>query len=195
MKRLFTLLIILSAVTSTASAQRFRVGFRIGANATDYSLPIVPFDGGYLVGGNTRVGFETALVARLNITRHLHLQTEFEYSLTGYQLRHVRTEGEQRIRLHANRVEVPLMLGVNIGAVRLFGGTFFRIAHSEKSEAPYLAKIRFNDSDVGVMGGVGINIRNFFVEARISGYPQSSVKSTIVSNGESRHIMVGRNIR
>ncbi|MBQ3260974.1 MAG: PorT family protein [Alistipes sp.] len=195
MKRLFITLVLLLAAVTASHARRFQVGVRVGVNAIDYSLPIVSFTDGYLVGGNTKVGFETALMARLNITRHLHLQTEFEFSRSGYQLRYVSPAFERIVKLHANRVEIPLMLGVNIGPVRLFAGTFFRIAHSEKSSAPRLAEVRFNNSDVGIMGGIGINIRKFFVEARISGYPKSSVSNTIISDNVGQRVRVGRNIR
>ena len=195
MKRLFIMLTLLLAMVATSHAQRLQVGVRVGFNATDFSLPKVLFDGGYVVGGNTKVGFETALMARLNITRHLHLQTEFEYSRTGYQLRYVSPTFEQIIKVHANRIEIPLMAGVTIGPIRLFGGPFFRIAHSEKSSAPLLAKLRFNDSDVGIMGGVGVNIRKFFVEARISGYPKSSIRSSVEVDGYRQRVKVGRNIR
>lgn len=195
MKRLFITLTLLLAMVATSHAQRLQVGVRVGVNATDFSLPKVLFDGGYVVGGNTKVGFETALMARLNITRHLHLQTEFEYSRTGYQLRYVSPTFEQRIKVHANRIEIPLMAGVTIGPIRLFGGPFFRIAHSEKSSAPLLAKLHFNDSDVGIMGGVGANIRKFFVEARISGYPKSSIRSSVEVDGYRQRVKVGRNIR
>lgn len=194
MRRIF-ITIILVVVATTASAQRFEVGFRIGANATDFPLPKVSFEDGYVVGGNARVGLETALMARLNITGHLHLQTEFEYSRSGYQMRYVGPISERTVKLHANRVEIPLMLGITIGPVRLFAGTFFRIAHSEKSSAPHLVKVRFNDSDIGLMGGVGISIRKFFVEARVSGYPTSSIKSRVESDGFRRSVKVGHNIR
>ncbi len=195
MKRLVTTIIILLAMVTATYAQRFQVGIRVGANAADLSLPKVSFEDGYVVGGNTKVGFETALMARLNITRHLHLQTEFEYSRSGYQLRYVSPIFEQTIKIHANRVEIPLMLGVTIGPIRLFGGTFFRVAHSEKSDAPQLAKIKFNDSDIGIMGGLGLNIRKFFVEARISGYPKSSIKNSVESDGYRQSVKVGRHIR
>lgn len=195
MKRLFTTLVVLLVAVGSSFAQRFQVGFRAGANAADFPLPKVTFEEGYVVGGNTKVGFETALLARLNITRHLHLQTEFEFSRSGYQLRYVAPLYEQRVKLHANRVEIPLMLGVNIGPVRLFGGTFFRIAHSEKSSAPALVKVRFNDSDIGVMGGLGLNVRKFFVEARVLGYPKSSIRSRVISQGDSRQVRVARHLR
>ncbi len=195
MKRFFTTLILLVAVVATASAQRFQVGIRAGVNAADFSLPKVAFKDVDIAGGNTKVGFETALMARLNITRHLHLQAEFEYSRSGYQLRYIAPMFEQLIRLHANRIELPLMLGVNIGPVRLFGGTFIRIAHSEKSDAPNLAKLRFNDSDIGYMGGIGIHIRKFFVETRISGYPKTIIKSYVESRGVQQQVRVRRHIR
>lgn len=195
MKRIFFTVIILLVVVPVTFAQRFQVGFRIGANVADTSIPKVEMEEGYLVGGKARIGFETALMARLKIIRRLHLQAEFEFSRLGYQLRYVRSESEQIIKLHANRVEIPLMLGVDVGPMRLFAGAFFRIAHSEKSNAPSLAKVTFNDADIGVMGGVGVNIRRFFIEVRLSGYPKSYVTSTIETNGHRQRVRIHRNIR
>ncbi len=195
MKRFLPAFILLLTLAATASAQRFRVGVRVGVNAMDFSLPKIDFADHSVVGGNTKIGFETALIARLNITRHLHLQAEFEYGRTGYQIRYEGSTLDRNVKIHANRIEVPLMLGVTAGPVRLFGGAFLRIAHNERSEAPAFVEIGFNDSDVGIMGGLGVNIRKFFVEARISGYPKSSVKTTVESQGARQTVRVGRNIR
>ncbi len=42
-------------------------------------------------------------------------------------------------------------------------------------QRPQALKVRFNNGDVGVMGGLGFNIRKFFIDFRISGYPRSRV--------------------
>ena len=195
MKRLLLILTLLVAISATSRAQTLRVGVRIGANATDLSLPKVSFGERYIVSDNAKVGLESAIMARLNITRHLHLQAEFEYSLSCYQVRYVAPIEQLRVRLHANRIELPLMIGVNIGSMHLLCGTFIRIAHSEKSSAPNLVKIKFNDSDVGLMGGLGVNLGRFFIEARISGYPRSVIHSRVESQGTTEQMRLKRHIR
>lgn len=195
MKRFFITLALLVTVACAGFAQGLQVGVRVGANLTDFSLQKVAFEQGSIAGGDVRVGFETALVARFNITRHLHLQAEFEFSRSGYQLRYESQSTERRVKLHAHRVELPLTLGVNLGPIRLFGGTFIRIAHSEKSSAPSIAKVEFNDSDVGYMGGLGVNIRKFFIDARVSGYPKRSTTHLVESGGVKHKVEVGRHIR
>ena len=195
MKTFCATILLLVAVVAPAFAQQFDVGIRAGANLADFSLPKVSFEEGSLSGGDLRVGFETALVARFTILRHLYMQTEFEYGHTRYQLRYESRQPLRLVTLQANRVELPLMLGLRFGPVAIFGGTFLRIAHNEKSSDPTLAKVQFNDSEVGVMGGLGVNIRKFFIEARVTGYPKTSVTAIVESNGISQKVDVGRNIR
>lgn len=195
MKTFCATILLLVAAVAPAFAQQFEAGVRAGANLTDFSLPKVSFAEGSVSGGEMQVGFETALVARFTILRHLYMQAEFEYGHTRYQLRYESRQPLRLVKLQANRVELPLMLGLRFGPLSIFGGTFLRIAHNEKSNAPTLAKVQFNDSEVGVMGGLGVNIRKFFVEARVTGYPKTSVTAIVESNGISQKVDVGRNIR
>lgn len=196
MKRLTVIIILLAATAVSSPAQIFRVGVRAGANISDYSFSDFTFNGVAISHGKPKAGFETALVARLTIITMLHVQAEFEYSRTGYGFTYV-GDGEpgRSIKVHANRMEIPLELGVNIGPVRLFTGVAFRVAHNEKSNAPSLLKVEFNGSNTGIMGGVGLNIRRLFIDARITGYPRSSGKNTFIIDGDRRRVSVGRNLR
>ena len=78
-------------------------------------------------------------------------------------------------------------------SLRLFGGAQFRVADSERDSAPKLLKVNFND-DVGIMGGVGFNIRKFFFDFRLSGYARSHVWNTFVSDGVSQRVRIPRNL-
>lgn len=196
MKRIICTLLLAAGICSAASAQRFRMGLRAGANLTDYTLPVMTFDDGKLYNGGTKAGFEMALLARLNITKHLHLQTEFGYLRAGYAFTYHYNGGSHReVKIHANRLEIPVEAGVMIAStVRLFAGASFRVAHNEKSSVPSLLKIKFDDSDIGVMGGAGLNLGKFFLEGRITGYPGSS-RSRITSLGETRRVVPKHNVR
>ena len=67
------------------------------------------------------------------------------------------------------------------------------MADSERDSAPKLLKVNFND-DVGIMGGVGFNIRKFFFDFRLSGYARSLVWNTFVSDGVSQRVRIPRNL-
>ena len=50
------------------------------------------------------------------------------------------------------------------------------------------------NGDVGVMGGLGFNIRKFFIDFRISGYPRSRVWHDFTSEGIARRVKVPHDI-
>lgn len=183
---IFTLLLS-SAVCSATFAQRFHVGVRAGVNVSDFSIPAVAVDDALVRNGSSKAGFEAALAARLNITKHLNLQAEFEYGRVNYGFQYYAQGGTRRdITINTNRIEIPVMAGLNFGPVRLFCGPSFRISHNEKSNAPSLLKVGFNDSKVALTGGAGLNLKRFFLEGRLTGYPKASVnKFTVQGKTES----------
>ena len=137
-------------------------------------------------------GYQAGFVLRFNLTRRLHLQSELNFAFVNYS---IRAEGSRArsVSLRSERFEIPLLLGLQFGPLRLFGGAQFRVADSERDSAPKLLKVNFND-DVGIMGGVGFNIRKFFFDFRLSGYARSHVWNTFVSDGVSQRVRVPRNL-
>ena len=118
--------------------------------------------------------------------------TTTSYTFVNYS---IRAEGSRTrsVSLRSERFEIPLQLGLQFGPLRLFGGAQFRVADSERDSALKLLKVNFND-DVGIMGGVGFNIRKFFFDFRLSGYARSHVWNTFVSDGVSQRVRVPRNL-
>ena len=131
--------------------------------------------------GPAKAGYQAGLVLRFNLTRRLHLQSELNFAFVNYS---IRAEGPRTrsVSLRSERFEIPLQLGAQ-----------FRVADSERDSAPKLLKVNFND-DVGIMGGVGFNIRKFFFDFRLSGYARSHVWNTFVSDGVSQRVRVPRNL-
>lgn len=132
-------------------------------------------------------------VLRLNLSKHLHLQSELNYAFVNYNVL-AENSGSRRIALRTERFEIPVQLGFQFGVLRLFGGALFRVTESERSSVPQLLKVRFNNGDVGVMGGLGFNIRKFFIDFRISGYPRSRVWHDFTSEGIARRVKVPHDI-
>ena len=172
MKHLFPLLLCALLLTGAASAQRrFQVGVRGGVTTTSYTFSRVEIGENRFRPGPAKAGYQAGFVLRFNLTRRLHLQSELNFAFVNYS---IRAEGSRTrsVSLRSERFEIPLQLGLQFGPLRLFGGAQFRVADSERDSAPKLLKVNFND-DVGIMGGVGFNIRKFFFDFRLSGYARS----------------------
>ncbi len=194
MKHLVLILLCALLFTGAASAQRrFQVGVRGGVSTTSYTFSRVEIGENRFRPGPAKAGYEVGFVLRLNLAKHLHLQSELNYAFINYAVR-AQGAAARSIALRTGRFEIPVQLGLQFGPVRLFGGASFRVTGSEHSSAPKLLKVKFNNDDVGVMGGLGFNIRKFFFDFRVSGYARSRVWNTFASEGVSQRVKIPRNI-
>lgn len=173
--------------------RRFEVGVRSGVNFADYSFASVRIANARFAPASVRTGYDVGLVLRLNLSRHLHIQSELNYAFVNYGVR-AYDPYAHTVMLRTERLEIPVQLGFQFGILRLFAGAQFRVADSERSSAPQLLHIGFNDSDIGIMGGAGLRIRKFFLEFRVSGYPRSSVWHDFRSNGIVQRVKSSQDI-
>ena len=194
MKKISALLALLFVLgAANVSAQRFRVGLRGGVNLTDYKFSRIKIGDTRFVPGNSRVGYDLGLVMRLNLSRRFHLQGELDYAFVNYDVLAIGAV-HRTVKLRADRLEIPVQLGLQFGPLRLFGGPLFRVSHSEHSNASNILQVDFNNRNVGLMGGVGLNIRKFFIDFRMSGYPRSHVWQTFTSRGTVQRVKVPHDI-
>lgn len=193
MKTIFLTLCLLLSGLGAARAQRLQAGLRAGATLTDYRFSPVRFGERTFSSGPMRAGYDVGFVVRWNLTSRLHLQSELDYGRSVYGIRTSR-HADREIRIRADRLTVPVEVGFQLGVVRLFGGAQFRVAQGGKSDKPDLLRIAFNDGDVAVMGGIGLNIRKFFIDLRASGYPRGRVWQHFTSQGETQRVMVSHDI-
>ena len=163
MKHLVFTLLAALVFSGAASAQRLMVGVRGGVNFADYSFVPTRIGDTRFTPGSVRAGYDVGFVLRLNLSKHLHLQSELNYAFVNYNV-----------------------LAENSGSRR--------ITESERSSVPQLLKVRFNNGDVGVMGGLGLNIHKFFIDFRISGYPRSRVWHNFTSEGVTQRVKVPHDI-
>lgn len=188
---LFVLAVLLAA--GTASARRLEAGIRGGVNFADYSFTPTSIGGTRFSPGSVRTGYDVGFVLRLNLSKHLHLQSEFNYALVNYAVR-ADNGFVRNLTLRTERFEIPVLVGFQFGILRLFGGAQFRVADTERSTLPQLLRIGFNNSDIGVMGGAGLRISKFFIDFRVSGYPRSRVWHDFRSDGVSQRVKVPHDI-
>jgi len=194
MKRLFLSLAAALTLCGTASAQRLQAGFRGGINTTDFRFSPVMIDGTRFVAGPSRAGFEAGFVLRLNLSKYVHLQSELNYKFINYAIRSTYENVSTDVRLRSERLEIPVQLGFQFGVVRLFGGASFRVNHSLKSSHRDLLEIGFGSEKIAWMGGLGVNIKRFFLDFRIQGYPGPTHRNTFVSNGHRQNVRMRKDI-
>lgn len=188
MRKFFLVLLAAASLCGSASAQRLRVGARGGINTTDHRFAPVLIDGTCFTRGASRPGCEAGFVVRLNLTKRIHLQTELDYAFVNYSVRATRDAAETDVRLRSERLELPLQLGFQFGPVRLFGGASVRLNSACKSSHPDLLLVNFGSEDLSWMGGLGLNIKHFFIDVRFQGYPSTNHANTFISNGTARRV-------
>lgn len=193
MKHLFFILFSALLIPGAVSARRLQVGVHGGVSVADYSFVPTRIGDIRFTPGSLRAGYNAGFVARFNLSKCVHLQTELNYAFINYE---VRTDGIRRseVMLRTQRFEIPVQLGFQFGPLRLFGGAQFRAAHSERSSAPQVLQVRFNNGDVGITGGLGLNIGNFFIDFRASGYPRSRVWHEFTSHGTTQRVKAPHDI-
>ena len=179
--------------SGAASAQRLMVGVRGGVKFADYSFVPTRIGDVRFTPGSVRTGYDVGFVVRLNLSKHLHLQSELDYAFINYGV-HAEGASRRNITLRTERFEIPVQLGFQFGVFRLFGGAQFRVANSARSSSPQLLKVRFNNDNVGIVGGAGFNIRKFFIDFRVSGYPRSRVWHHFTSDNITQRVKVSRDI-
>lgn len=194
MKRLLLSLAAALTLCGAASAQRLQAGFRGGINTTDFRFTPVTIGGTRFVAGPSRTGYEAGFVLRLNLSKYVHLQSELNYNFVNYAVRGSRENMSTNIHLRSERLEIPVQLGFQFGIVRLFGGASFRVNSSLKSSHPDLLRIGFDSGKVAWMGGLGLQIKHFFLDFRVQGYPDPTHRNTFVSKGQQQKVRMRHDI-
>ena len=192
MKRFLFLLVVGVLLCGNVTAQRLRIGVRGGFNVSDYDFTPVQVGDVRFSSGPLRAGFEAGLVARLNLTRHLHFQTELNYDFVNYAVR-AETNVLRTLRMRSERLDLPVQLGLQFGILRLFGGVSFRLHSTSHSSSPALLKVDYNDN-MAVMGGLGVNVRSFFLDLRVQCYPRSHVWNTFTSGDTAARVKINHDV-
>ena len=187
--RRFALLLALLVLGGYASARRLQIGVRGGINTADFRFSPVTLGDDQFVAGPSRMGIEAGLVVRFNLSQYVHLQSELNGTCVNYALRHC-SEGRYRsdIRMRSERLELPVQLGFQFGPVRLFGGPSFRLHSVLKSGRPGLVKVGFDNNRTAWMGGLGVNIKHFFIDVRIQGYPSARHTASFIGDGQVKRV-------
>lgn len=169
-----------------------RIGVRGGVNIADTRFDQVTLGDSRISRGKDSPGYQVALVTRLTIPKFIQISPELQFVSHDYGYE-IRGDRYGDVRISSKRLELPVMIGFNISAFRLFGGPVFRLGHWEKSNRPDLGfVVHYNDSDVALMAGAGFDIGKFFLDARYVAYPRATYNLMSV-DGARRYVRMKRN--
>jgi hypothetical protein len=190
MKRITLLLTSLLLVVWAADAQLLGLGARVGIGTGSYDFDSVGIEGGSLEPAGDRVsGYQAGLFMRLSLPTLLYIQPEVQFAARDY-IFGIKYPGKPKEfkDIRTLRLDVPVILGLKLGNVRLFGGPVWRIASKQynKGGGPTPLNIRFDESKVAAMGGVGVEFDGVLLEIRYTSYLEQTSSEVRVAHETKR---------
>ena len=169
MKKYILLCLLLASMGVNALGQ-VRLGLRGGAVTSVYQFEEEMIDGLLVrpVSGS-QMGYQLGLVLRLTVPNLIHIQPEINVSSRDYDFTIDGPDGiYPRGRVAVKRLEMPVTAGVNLGPLRLFAGPVFILSQSQETnlKSMYGLDVAFDDSDVALVAGIGLDAKQFFVDIR-----------------------------
>lgn len=185
MKRITLLMATLLALVGSANAQILGFGARVGIGTGSYHFNSVPITGGTLEPTSDRVsGYQAAIFMRLTIPRFIYIQPELQLSQRDYVMGiKYPAEPKKYKTVRTHRVDVPLLVGIKLGSVRLFGGPVWRIDSRQSIDGggETTFNVVFNDNDIAAMGGLGVEFDGVLLELRYTSYLKQTSTEMIVA--------------
>lgn len=142
----------------------FHIGVKGGTNFTKTSTESSSLEGKY------GFGYQAGVMARMDVGS-LYVQGEalFNKRKTSYE-----TKGGSSAKLSWNAIDIPVVIGYKVLKtddfnVRVFAGGVYSYAFNNKistSQALQEGFKKFDKSNIGVTGCVGIDYKNFTVDLR-----------------------------
>ena len=192
MKKL-TLILLLCCITVFAHAQ-FKLGIKAGVSTTSLSpsdLNILSQNGVddfKLALENAKFGVHAGLVFRGQIGKFL-IQPEvvFNSNSVDFELTDINNPGSTEIRNEKYQyVDIPFLLGVKFGPLRLMTGPEAHIFINSSSELIDFENYdqNFKDLTLAWLGGIGLDIWNLMIDVRYEGN-FSKFGDHIIFNGQA----------
>ena len=194
MKHLVFTLLAALVFSGAASAQRLMVGVRGGVNFADYSFVPTRIGDTRFTPGSVRAGYDVGFVLRLNLSKHLHLQSELNYAFVNYNVL-AENSGSRRITLRTERFEIPVQLGFQFGVLRLFGGERVQAAMERMNideDMPIESKMLTRSIQ---QAQTTVESRNFQARKSVLEYDDVMNKQREIIYGQRRQVLEGMDVK
>ncbi|WP_045491982.1 porin family protein [Chryseobacterium sp. StRB126] len=153
-----------SMETQAQQTPALHFGIKGGANFTKTSTESSSLEGKY------GFGYQAGVMARLDIgSLYVQGETLFNKRKTSYE-----ANGGNSAKLTWNAIDIPVVIGYKFIKtddfnVRAFAGGVYSYAFNNKLSIPESLQEGFNKfdkSNIGVTGGIGLDYKNFTVDLR-----------------------------
>ncbi len=171
MKKIILLVSALFLLSLSAEAQ-IKWGLRGGLSSYNVNEEISKGNGISVAIDNADYGYHLGLFGRIKFGKHIYLQPEavFNSNTVNLTIKDITQVGVFREKYQ--NLDIPLMLGLKFGPLRLEGGPAGHVRIASKSElnnngGPY--EHRFNDFTLGYQTGIGLEVWKILVDLRYEG--------------------------
>jgi len=177
MKKLLIVLAVFLFANQVAEAQLFQYGLKGGIGFSNLKFSDVTGieDGGdvySLVTGDAVTGYHIGLQTRIKIAM-IFIQPELYFNTGGAAVEQVYENGPTEIlNISYNSIDLPVLLGVKLGPVRLMLGPTGSYVLSGENELTSLDpdySLLSSSMTWGWQGGIGVDLSRFTIDARYDG--------------------------
>ena len=189
MKKLIFILMASFFLVQVADAQLFSWGIKGGLGFSTVKISdITGIDDGQdvydLVTGESVMGYHLGLQTRIKIAM-IYVQPELYWNAGGGSLKQVVDGGAtELLNVKFNRIDIPVLVGVKLGPVRLNIGPMASLIVGENSDFQVLqadAALYKESFTWAWQGGIGVDISKFSLDIRYEG-PLSDLSRVIPDN-------------
>lgn len=174
-------------------AQPLKIGVIGGITTGTYQMSPIRSDDLRISNGKSKgIGYQLGLAVRLSIPEFIQIQPELLYSARDFEYSTFIEGKSQKATMTSKTMQLPLMIGFNIRALRLFGGPVFTLvsAVSDNKKVEGL-KAKYDESTTWQFGA-GFDIRKFFFDVRYT-TPFKNTRNTFHYNGIAYTSTISKN--
>ena len=177
MKKLILVLVASMFMFTMADAQLFKWGIKAGVGFSSLKMEeITGIDDGTdvynLITGDGVMGYHVGLQTRIKVAMIL-IQPEVYFNAGGGTLEQVVDNGATTaLDVKFNRIDVPLLVGVKLGPIRINAGPVGSYVLSETTDLTEIQPdytLFTNSMTWGFQAGLGIDVSKLSIDARYEG--------------------------
>lgn len=186
MRKILLLIAALLIVgTATTQAQILKFGVIGGANSHALEFDAVKIgDATISQIDREQYGYQLGAVLRISLPSFIQIQTELIYKETNSRILVNNGSNVVSTSMSMSSWELPVMIGFNIRALRLFCGPVYRLSTDIDFTQKYNKMSATMSNNVGLQAGAGIDLGKFFIDCRYSTF-YSDNKFALNVNGSS----------
>lgn len=189
MKQLIIITIFLMSSVVLVAQPTFDLGIKAGINNSKVTFRASEYNSESIV--KTHFG----AFGRLGWGR-IYVQPEAYFSSKGGEVFEEGSPSERAGRFDYSNIDIPLLLGVKVinggmANVRVMAGPVFSIMTSNKIDGnDLLSKQYYEDNYFGYQYGIGVDVSNFFIDARMEHGGELYKHPTLDIDGKNQTFMI-----